>query len=185
MTYPSNFKLFYENDIRSVPTLIYKEANAKMIDVNPNSNGTHWEISLRPVESWGEIFTARDIYEYFDQLLGHGLKNYYSSMSELQKLKMIYSHIYKDEAKSMMKYVIDSYDQGINFQVKKKVMEDLKAELYSKFDINKESVRIKNELMADKPLLEYVEKSIKWLEQNQNSTFISRLEPLENVIYLK
>ena len=72
-----------------------------------------------------------------------------------------------------------------NFQVKKKVMEDLKAELYSKFDINKESVRIKNELMADKPLLEYVEKSIKWLEQNQNSTFISRLEPLENVIYLK
>ena len=52
MTYPSNFKLFYENDIRSVPTLIYKEANAKMIDVNPNSNGTHWEISLRPVESW-------------------------------------------------------------------------------------------------------------------------------------
>jgi len=72
-----------------------------------------------------------------------------------------------------------------NFQVKKKVMEDLKAELYSKTDINKESVRIRNELMADKPLLEYVEKSIKWLEQNQNSTFISRLEPLENVIYLK
>jgi len=61
----------------------------------------------------GEIFTARDIYEYFDQLLGHGLKHYYSSMSELQKLKMIYSHIYKDEAKSMMKYVIDSYDQGM------------------------------------------------------------------------
>ena len=52
MTYPSNFKLFYENDIRSVPALIYKEANAKMIDVNPNSNGTHWQISLRPVESW-------------------------------------------------------------------------------------------------------------------------------------
>ena len=72
-----------------------------------------------------------------------------------------------------------------NFQVKTKVMEDLKAELYSKTDINKESVRIRNELMADKPLLEYVEKSIKWLEQNQNSTFISRLEPLENVIYLK
>ena len=72
-----------------------------------------------------------------------------------------------------------------NFQVKTKVMEDLKAELYSKTDINKESVRIRNELMADKPLLEYVEKSIKWLEQNQNSTFISRLEPLENVIYFK
>lgn len=64
-------------------------------------------------------------------------------------------------------------------------MEDLKAELYLKSDINKESVRIRNELMAEKPLIEYVEKAIKWLEQNQNSTFISRLEPLENLIYLK
>ena len=34
-------------------------------------------------------------------------------MSELQKLKMIYSHIYKDEEKSIMKYVIDSYEQGM------------------------------------------------------------------------
>ena len=36
-------------------------------------------------------------------------------------------------------------------------MEDLKAELYLKSDINKESVRIRNELMAEKPLIEYVE----------------------------
>ena len=132
MTYPSNFKLFYEKQIRSVPALIYKHANAKMIEINPNTNKTHWQMSLRPVESWvcpdsqhlsvnfvdfkivqGEIFTARDIYEYFDQLLGHGLQNYYNIMSELQKLKMIYSHIYKDEEKSAMKYVIDSYEQGM------------------------------------------------------------------------
>jgi len=185
MTYPSNFKLFYENQIRSVPALIYKNADSKMIDVNPNSNDTHWQFSLRPVESWGEIFTARDIYEYFDQLLGHGLKNYYSPMSKLQKLKMIYSHIYKDEKKSMMKYVIDAYEQGINFEVKTKIMKDLKAERYFKSDINKESARLRNELMTNKPLLEYVEKSIKWLEQNQNTTFISRLEPLETLIYLK
>ena len=64
-------------------------------------------------------------------------------------------------------------------------MDDLKAERYSKSDINKESVRIRSELMADKPIVQYIEKSIKWLEQNQNSTFISRLEPLENLIYLK
>ena len=64
-------------------------------------------------------------------------------------------------------------------------MDDLKAERYSKSDINKESVRIRSELMADKPIVKYIEKSVKWLEQNQNSTFISRLEPLENLIYLK
>ena len=52
MTYPSNFKLFYEKQIRSVPALIYKHANAKMIEINPNSNKTHWQMSLRPVESW-------------------------------------------------------------------------------------------------------------------------------------
>ena len=72
-----------------------------------------------------------------------------------------------------------------NFEVKSKVMEDLKAERYAKTDINKESLRIRDALMADNPILEYVAKSIKWLEENQNSTFITRLEPLENLIYLK
>lgn len=72
-----------------------------------------------------------------------------------------------------------------NFEVKSKVMVDLKAERYAKTDINKESLRIRDALMADNPILEYVAKSIKWLEENQNSTFITRLEPLENLIYLK
>ena len=52
MTFPSNFKLFYENQIRSVPGLIYKRANTKMIDLNPNSNGTHWQMYLNPVHKW-------------------------------------------------------------------------------------------------------------------------------------
>ena len=52
MTFPSNFKLFYENEIRSVPGLIYKRANSKMIDLNPNSNGTHWQMHLNPVQKW-------------------------------------------------------------------------------------------------------------------------------------
>ena len=72
-----------------------------------------------------------------------------------------------------------------NFEVKSKVMVDLKAERYAKTDINKESLRIRDALMADNPILEYVAKSIKWLEENHNSTFITRLEPLENLIYLK
>lgn len=186
MTYPSNFKIFYESNIKTVPTILLKNPESKMITVEPNDNQTHWEFDLRPIHEWGIMFDAREIYEYFDQILAYGLEKFYDPMTSMQKLKMIYSRIYTDEEKSMMKYIIDSYEDGINTEVKYRVMEDLKEERYSTKEMNKNSKRIRDDLMATRPIEDFILQSVNWLEANQNSSFISRLEPLEpNTIYLK